>query len=265
MPEANANGQTLYYEDSGNGEPVLLVMGLGADHLTWAPQLGPFSKRHRTICFDNRDVGQSSYASASYEISDMAADTLALADTLELERFHLVGVSMGGAIAQELALRLPDRVRTLTLCVTWGGNGRWGELNSRIWGPRILRATREERVDDLMLRCFSEEFFENPRRVSYLRQLTLSNPHFQAPEAFVRQLEACGRHETRDRLGALSMPVHVIAGERDILVPPWKSKELAELVPAATLSVMPGAPHLLNVERADEFNDLVLDFIGAAG
>lgn len=261
MPHAEANGQSLYYEIAGEGEPLLLVMGLGADHLTWGPQVREWSKRFRVISFDNRDAGQSTYADGPYEIRDMAADTLALADALELDTFHLVGVSMGGAIGQEVALSAPERLRTLTLCVTWCWHGPWGEEAARVWGPRVLRSSREEHVDDLMLRTFSKEFFQNPRAVTFIRNMTLSNAHPQAPAAFVRQLEACGRHDTRDRLPGLRVPVHVIAAEHDMMVPPWDSDELAELIPGARLSVIPRAPHLANLERADEFNALVTEFV----
>lgn len=261
MPHAEANGQRLYYEEHGQGEPLLLVMGLGGDRVAWTLQVREFEKRFRVVSFDNRDVGQSSPAEYDYEIGDMADDTLALADALGIDSFHLVGASMGGAISQELALRAPERVRTLTLAVTWGGYGAIGELRTKTWGPQVMRASREERVDELMMRCYSEEFFENPRAAHHMRRLILDNPYPQAPEAFVRQMAACGRHETRDRLGELSMPVHVIAAEHDMMVPPWKSAELAELIPGAELTVLERAPHLANVERADDFNRAVLTFI----
>ncbi len=124
MPFSEANGQRLYYEIHGEGEPLLCVMGLGADNLAWALQIPEWSAKYQTIVFDNRDVGQSSYADAPYAVTDMAADTLALADDLGFDSFHLVGYSMGGAISQELALAAPERVRTLSLCATWAGSGR---------------------------------------------------------------------------------------------------------------------------------------------
>ncbi len=89
----------------------------------------------------------------------------------------------------------------------------------------------------------------------------LQNPHPQAPEAFARQLDASSRHDARDRLGELRMPTHVIGAEHDILVPVWKSRELAELIPGSKLTVLEACPHGLNLERAEEFNRLVLDFI----
>jgi 3-oxoadipate enol-lactonase len=261
MPTIQANGQTLYYEVHGEGEPLLLVMGLAADTMAWAMQVPAFSAHYRTIIFDNRDVGQSSMAAGPYEITDMAQDTLALADALELESFHLVGVSMGGAIAQEVALATPDRVRTLTLAMTWPRGGAWAAKLSELWSARVERMSREERVDELMLLTLSEDFFENADGVAWLRDVMLQNPHPQSADAFARQLDASSRQDTRERLGRLAMPTHVIGAEHDILVPVWKSRELAELIPGAQLSVIDSGPHGANLECAEEFNRLVLDFL----
>ena len=261
MPTIEANGQTLYYEVHGEGEPLLLVMGLAADTMAWAMQVPAFSAHYRTIIFDNRDVGQSSMAAAPYEITDLAQDTLALADALELESFHLVGVSMGGAIAQEVALAAPDRVRTLTLAMTWPRGGAWAAKLSELWSARVEHMSREERVDELMLLTLSEDFFENADGVAWLRDVMLQNPHPQSADAFARQLDASSRHDTRERLGRLALPTHVIGAEHDILVPVWKSRELAELIPGARLSVIDAGPHGANLENAEEFNRLVLDFL----
>jgi 3-oxoadipate enol-lactonase len=263
VPHADVNGQRLYYEVHGEGEPLLCIMGLSADTLGWTLQVPVWSQHYRTIVFDNRDVGQSSYAEGPYEVTDMAADALALADALELEDFHLLGLSMGGAIAQEMALAAPERVRTLTLCVTFGGGGSWGRTQARLWSGRVAGATREDRVDELLLLCLSEATYENADWIAFLRHMLLSNPHPQPIEAFVRQLEATARHEARDRLPGLTMPVHVIGGEHDVLLPVWKSRELAELIPGARLTVLEGAAHGVNLERAEEFNAAVLDFLAA--
>jgi pimeloyl-ACP methyl ester carboxylesterase len=220
-----------------------------------------FSATHRTIIFDNRDVGQSSRAQGPYEIADMASDALALADALDLDTFHLLGVSMGGVIAQEMALAAPERVRTLTLAVTFAAGGAWARKLSEVWAARVRRASREERVDELMLLTFSEEFFEHQRQATWVRGMMLQNPHPQEAEAFVRQLEAAGRHDATDRLPSLTVPTHVIGAERDMLVPVWKSRELADLIPDAQLTVLEGSPHGANVERAEQFNRSVLDFI----
>jgi 3-oxoadipate enol-lactonase len=264
VPELEANGQTLYYEEHGDGEPLLCVMGLGTDSVAWIPQLKAFSARHRTITFDNRDVGRSSQADGPYEIPDMARDTLALADGLGLEGFHLLGVSMGGAIAQEVALAAPERIRTLTLAVTYPRAGAWARRHGELWLKRMEGMSREDRVDELMLLTMSEEFFEDQGQVDWLRERILANPHPQSAEAFARQLTASRRHDAAERLRSLDLPTHVIGAEQDVLVPVWRSKRLAELIPNAKLTVIPGAPHGANVERRDEFNEAVLGFIAEA-
>ncbi|MEA2363764.1 MAG: 3-oxoadipate enol-lactonase [Thermoleophilaceae bacterium] len=261
MPTIDANGQTLYYEVHGEGEPLLCVMGLAADTLAWTLQVPAFSAAHRSVIFDNRDVGRSSMSDGPYEIADMAQDALALADALELDSFHLLGVSMGGAIAQEIALAAPERLRTLTLAVTFPAGGAWARKLSEVWAERVRSISHEGHVDELMLLNFSEAFFENAEGVTWLRGMMLQNPHPQPPEAFIRQLDAAGRHDARERLPSLRVPTHVIGAERDILVPIWKSRELADLIPDAQLTVLPGSPHGANVERAEEFNSSVLDFI----
>jgi 3-oxoadipate enol-lactonase len=263
MPMFENDGRPLYYEVHGDGEPLLCVTGLSADHLAWALQVPAWSQRFKTVVFDNRDAGQSFRADGPYEVADMAQDTLALADALGLERFHLVGMSLGGTIAQEVALRAPDRVRTLTLIVTFVWAGRWGRDFARLWARAAEQRTDEEHLDWLLLQVTSQELYENADAIAFVRNLWLANPHPQPRDAFVRQLEAGVRHDARDRLVTLAMPVHVIAGERDLLVPAFKSEEIAALVPGAKLSIMPRAPHGLNLERAEEFNALVVDFIAA--
>jgi pimeloyl-ACP methyl ester carboxylesterase len=255
----------LYYEETGEGDPLLMVMGLGTDHFGWMLQVPELSKHHRVITFDNRDVGQSKQADGPYEIADMARDALALADHLELDTFHLLGMSMGGAIAQEIALMARDRLRTLTLVVTFAGGGNWAAERARLWSEIRGLIDRETHLDWLLLFGMSEQFYEAPERVEYSKQLMRANPHPQSAEAFQRQVEASGRHEARDRLGQITVPTHVIGAEHDTLVPVWKSKEIADLIPDADYFVMPGAPHALNMERAEEFNELVLDWLRANG
>ena len=276
MAIAEVNGQKLYYEvhprspanagqgAGGEGEPLLCVAGLTCDTLVWIPQIQAFAQAHRTVIFDNRDAGQSSMADGEYEIADMARDALALADHLELDTFHLLGVSMGGAIAQEIAIQAPERVRTFTLAVSFASGGAYSRRLAEVWSARVAQVSREQHVDELMLMNHSEGFYDHPEMVEFIRTAMLNNPHPQPPEAFARQLAASSRHDARAGLGSLTMPTHVIGGECDILVPVWKSKEIAELIPGTRLTILPGAPHGLSVERAEEFNALVLDFITEA-
>jgi pimeloyl-ACP methyl ester carboxylesterase len=259
VPIAEANGQRLYYEVHGEGEPLLCVMGLGGDHTAWILQVAEWSKTRRVVVFDNRDVGQSSYADGPYEVSDMAADALALADVLGLLSFDLVGISLGGAIAQEIALAAPGRVRTATIGVSYAASGNWGAHRAKVLGGIVRGMTREERVELVLMLVYSEIVFANPNFTDAARAAMLGNPHPQEPEAFIRQLEAGSRHDARSRLGELSLPVQVIGAMRDVMIPPQASPELAGLIPGARLTMLE-CGHLVNVEAAQEFNRLVLDF-----
>ena len=260
MPIAEVNGQSIYYEVHGEGEPLLAVMGLGGDHTAWILQIGEWPKTHRLVVFDNRDVGQSSRAEGGYEVSDMAADGLALADEIGLDSFHLVGVSLGGAIAQEIALAAPERVRTLTLAVTYGWTRGYGEQRSKVLSNIVAGMSREEFIEFVMLLIYSERVFDVPEFADASRQAMLGNPHPQPIEAWVRQLDASSRHDARDRLPSLEMPVHVIGARRDIMVPPFRSEDLAEVIPGAKLTIIDSG-HMVNVEMAEEFNAAVLAFI----
>ena len=155
MPVFENDGRRLYYEVQGDGDPLLCVTGLSADHFAWTLQVPPWSQSFKTIVFDNRDVGQSFRADGPYEVADMAHDTLALVDGLGLERFHLVGMSMGGTIAQEIALAAPERVRTLTLVVTFAWGGRWARDFARLWSRAAAQRTDEEHLDWLLLQSVS--------------------------------------------------------------------------------------------------------------
>jgi pimeloyl-ACP methyl ester carboxylesterase len=265
MPIAEVNGQQLYYEVHGHGEPPLLcVVGLGDDLSGWARQLPAFARRHRTVVFDNRDSGRSSYAEAAYEVADMAADTIGLADAIGLDRFHLIGMSLGGAIGQEVALSVPDRVLTLTLCVSHGGAGRHGIARAHTELLVAASLTDEELLDRMLVLTMSEAAFADEHKMELLRREILAHPNPQRRDGFERQALASARHEARDRLNTLPMPVHVIAAGRDLLVPVWKSRELASLIPNARLSVIDEAGHAVNVEHGDELAALVLDFIRAS-
>ena len=122
---------------------------------------------------------------------------------------------MGGAIAQEIALQAPGRVRTLTLAVTFSTGGTYSSKLAEVWGTRVRQISREQHLDELMLMNHSEAFYENPDMVEFIRTAMLQNPHPQAPEAFCRQLAACSCHDTLDRLSSLTMRPQVIGGEHD--------------------------------------------------
>lgn len=262
MPFAEVNGVRLFHESSGDGDPLLCIMGLASDHQAWGLQMEAFSARYRTIVFDNRDTGASTLCDADYDVADLADDALALADHLELATFHLLGVSLGSCVAQRLALAAPNRIRTLTLAATWAGTApAYSQMRAAVWEREVRRCTREEFLEEMMLLTLSERMFESEEAIATVKRMTLENPNPQPTEALIRQIRATARHDVRDRLSELRMPVHVIAGDRDILIPPWKSEEVSQHVNGSNLTILKGIGHAMNLERADEFNAAVLDWL----
>lgn len=262
MPQAKVGDIQLYYEDQGQGEPLLLIMGLGASTLSWSEQIPSFSREFRVIAFDNRGAGRSDKPAMRYNIALFADDTAGLMDALGIDSAHVYGQSMGGFIAQELALRHPQRVRTLLLASTSCG-GRQAVVaspeNLAVIGMMNVLTPREAAEKGLPL-LYSAEFIARHREALIqrsLREAELRPP----PDAFGRQVQAAIRHNTFDRLPDIRCPTLVITGGDDKVVPAENSRMLAERIPGAELAVLSGAGHGYLVEKAAESNAVVLEFL----
>src|SRR3972149_10549148 len=201
MPKANVDDIQIYYEEHGRGEPLLLIMGLGASTLSWSEQIPTFGREFRVIAFDNRGAGRSDKPALRYNIALFADDTTGLMDALGIDSAHVYGQSMGGFIAQELALRHPQRVRTLVLGSTsCGGRHAVAASPENLAGIGMMNvlAPREAAERGLPL-LYSEEFIARHRDILIqrsLREAELRPP----PDALGRQIQAAIRHNTFDRL-----------------------------------------------------------------
>ena len=258
MPSVGADGAEIYYELTGDGDPVVLIMGLGADSRGWAMQSSAFAERYRVVLIDNRGVGKSSVASPPYTTKQMAADTLAVMDDAGIERAHVLGVSLGGAIAQELAIAAPGRVRSLALGSTWAGPSVW---RSRI--REVQLGILESQGVEALVR-FRALFIFSPALIAGAPAMmdVIEKTMAETPlEGYLHQLDAAELHDARDRLGAVAVPTVVLTGKRDILVPPELSYEVASLIQGAQLELLDTA-HAIQLEEAARFNETVLAFFG---
>lgn len=259
-----SNGQSLYYEVHGDGEPLVFIMGIGVDSTLWAYQIPACSPDFKVVVFDNRDVGKSSNASGPYTVADMANDLKGLLDGLDIERAHIVGLSMGGMIAQEFALRFPEQVGKLVLTGTSASTARAKFDPILIWN--FVKQHDSEGLTfaaQQLLWIFSNTFLRNPEAVDKMLAMLGSNPNPVSPEAYNRQAAAYIQHDALDRVGEISAPTLVITGERDRLTPPWIGQELAEAIPDAKYIQVngPGSSHGMIIERAEDFNNIVLSFL----
>ena len=260
-----ANGQELYYELHGEGPPLVLVMGIGYDSSLWTlAQVPVLSTQFQVILVDNRDAGRSSKARQPYTIADMADDLAGLLDALGIQRSHLLGLSMGGMIALEFALRHGDRLDRLVLAGTGAAPARSAVDPIQIWNwIKANDPTGEVFGGQQFVSLFSTAFLRNHQAVRDTAELLASNPYPMSPEAYRRQADAYLQFDALDRLAAITAPTLVVVGEQDLLTPPWIAREVAEAIPGARFEVIrgDGSSHLVPIERPDEFNRLVLDFL----
>ena len=256
----------MFCVEAGAGDPLVLVMGFGGDHLAWGLQMPALAAKYRVVAFDNRGVGQSDTPDVPYSTPMMADDTVGLMDALGVDRAHICGVSMGGMIAQEIALRHPARVRTLQLHATLARPDAYMHALSEAWRGLRPKASREEWLRSLALWLFAPvTFAERPEFVELVLQNALANPYPQSLVGFLRQGEAVRAHDTLERLGEIRCPTLVSVAEHDVLVPPRFSHQIAQHVPGAEMKTIAGAGHAYMLERPDAFNRMVLDFLARSG
>ncbi|HYT90241.1 MAG TPA: alpha/beta hydrolase [Gemmataceae bacterium] len=266
MPHSQLSDVAVFYAEKGQGEPLVFLNGLSGDHLYWTGQLRAFGKRYRCLALDNRDAGQTLSPAQPYTTSDLAGDVAAVLERLQLPPAHIVGLSMGGMIAQELALAAPARVKTLALVNTLGRADDWFRGTLRAF--EMIRRRVEDSgafFDAILPWWVSWRFFEQSERVTWLRWLLRQNPHQQPLDGFLRQLEATSRHDALNRVAQIRCPVLVLAGEEDTVCPPRYGMQLKERLPQAQLVVVPGVGHAMPFEDPARFTALLAGFLADHG
>lgn len=270
MPFAWLRNFRMYYEVHGEGEPLLLIMGLGVDSSGWLFQIPAFRKHYKVITFDNRGCGKTDKPPGPYTTREMAEDTVSLLDFLEVESANVLGISMGGMVAQELAIRHPSRCRKLILACTYA---RPDDEVRRILSEGIKKIVGKELplseidpslidamtiVDFMLPLTLSKNFIDSNREAinawisTLLKNVSVSG--------FLAQVQATQSHDTVERLHLIKSPTLVITGDSDKLVPPSCSTLLAEKIPGAKLLIMEG-PHGFNFENRKRFNEEILRFL----
>jgi len=284
MPITRVGENDLYYElqGEGPGDPALLLMGLGTDLHGWervAPVLG---RSRRLLLLDNRGVGRSAKPRGAYSTAEMADDAAAVMDVAGFGRAHVVGVSLGGAIAQELALRHAERVRSLALLATFAGLDRRmrdaaAEGTAKVTrnhpsaadmlGTMQAMAEGNVAVDPrvlfgfLMPLVFSKGFLE--REKAMLRQMyERSLSYGISLHGFAGQLAAAWKHDTLARLEAIRVPTLVVTGTADRLVPPAQSKLIHGAIPGSRYAELAGGVHGLVYEGVEELNPMLEGWLG---
>lgn len=261
MPTVTVRDLPIFYRETGAGEPVLLLQGLGVDHRGWGLQVAALSPWFRCITPDNRDVGRSGRAAGPYTVADLAADAAGLLDALDVAHAHVVGISMGGAVAQELALSCPERVRSLALIATYcSGDPRgtalfqgWRLMRERLSPAEYFRATYPW--------VFTVGDYLRPGFVEGMVERAATDPYLQEPEAWARQMAAATSFHSEDRLGRIAAPTLLLFGEADLLTPLRFARAMQERIPQAELVVIPEAGHGLIWSHPQTVNAVLLGFL----
>ncbi len=265
MPKVNANGITFYYEIHGedHAETLILINGVGQWHEAWWRNVGPLAEHFRVVTFDNRGVGDSDKPDIPYTLDMMADDTLGLMDGLGIERAHVLGHSLGGGIALFMARKQPERIRSLVLASTL----YWGP-QVVMPSPRAMQLLQDRSGDPLELvkngiRVATAEGFETRDPEGFRKLIDMRFASQQTPNLYLRHSQAGLPYFAADYIADFvpSMPVLLLVGEYDEVAPPANSESIAAQWPHAKFVVIEGAGHLFNIEKPDDSNRIVTEFL----
>jgi pimeloyl-ACP methyl ester carboxylesterase len=260
MPYAKVNGIKIYYEIYGNGDPLILIGGLGSQIQSWAVQIPIYSKRFRVIVFDNRGMGKSDKPDVPYTTELMADDAAMLLNTLGIESSHVAGKSMGGMIGQWLAIKYPEKVKKLVLGCTSASRDEVGNEILRIGRETATKMGMKAVWLAAIFWGYTREYIE--KNLSSIKETLATIP--EDPEAltgYIRQSFACEGHNTRELVGQIKAITLVMLGGNNLSASPRRSRELAELIPGAELKVFHGVGHGFWREKQEEVDRVVLDFL----
>jgi pimeloyl-ACP methyl ester carboxylesterase len=263
MARARVGQQEIAWEEDGRGDPVLLLMGLGGDRHGWALVRPALAQRHRLVLVDNRDAGESAEAAGPYGLGDMATDALGVMDALGIERFHVVGASMGGAVAQHVALQAPTRVASLVLVSSWA---RTDALLAAILSTfRVMkeRLSPAEFLAAIGPWAFTARYFQapSPELAAFQAEVAARGGALQSVAAYQRQVDACLAHDLSGLLALLAMPALVLVGEDDILTPTRYARAVAAALGRGEVAVVPASGHACFLETPKPVAERVLRFL----
>jgi len=262
MPQITANGINLYYEEEGSGPPLLLIAGLGANHLSWALALPLLRDHFRCITFDNRGSGLSDVPTGPYTIDQMADDAAALIDAVGAGPVMAVGWSLGGSVLQSLLINHGDKVRRAVLLSTLPA---YTELQ-HAWldaGLTLRRAGVDPLVQGVMGMPWgtTTRVLADHAKAFERARLVAANPLPTSLEGFEAQAAAIRVYDSRPHLPEVTTPTMVLVGAEDILTPVHQSAEIARLIPEAKLVVMPRGGHGMLIEYLDDTVPVIKAFL----
>jgi 3-oxoadipate enol-lactonase len=262
VPIAKINNININYKVTGQGEPLVMIMGIATEQSGWNSQVSFFKKYYRVITFDNRGCGKSDKPRGPYTMKMLGEDTIGLMDYLSIPQAHIMGISMGGMIAQEIAINYPGRVKKLILANTYAGQ----DQQSNGPTPEMVEAAESSsrKVGRVLVNLAYNKFVFRSLAILHTRvrsKFTNDSDRAAGKAGFVGQLTACFHHNTLEKLSLIKAPTLVVTGTQDRVIMPTSSETISRLISRSKLVKIEKGSHVINLEYKTLFNREVFAFL----
>lgn len=263
MPHQTVNGISIYYEEQGKGEPLILINGLAFPMDLWFAQIQELSKDFRVIALDNRGIGRTDKPDVEYSVAQMASDTVGLLKAMGIEKANIAGLSMGGFIGQEIALSYPEVVNRLILIATSMGSAKSWEMGKPFWDKAMveMQGKTPEQIYRMDLTMMAAPGFaaSHPDVIEKGVQLRMKN--VQPLHGFLRQYGACAAFDAYNRTGKISQPTLIILGKNDPIFPIPLAPDFQKTLPGAKMIIYENCGHAILLEKPDRLSQDIREFL----
>jgi len=262
MTFANVDGCNYYYEITGDGDPLVMIRGLGSNLDHWYPQMPVLKQHFRVLTFDNPGIARTKDVITPYSIREMAKNIAGLMDAAGIEKAHILGLSMGGMIAQELALNFPERIQRLILCVTHCGKSHSipsSDSVNHLFTSLVKEGTDEAKAAAATIMFAPETLKSQPEIVTEYGKISMRHP--ASTDILIKQSQAIQEFDTWERLPEITASTLALGADKDVLIPQENLKILADRIPNAKLLLIKGGGHQVLIEQADACNSAITDFL----
>jgi pimeloyl-ACP methyl ester carboxylesterase len=260
MPYITTNGIRIHYEERGSGDPLILIMGLGAPGSRWEDHVASYEQHFRCILIDNRGAGESDKPAGPYTTKMMADDAAGLMQALGIDKARVAGLSMGSGIAQELALNYPQMLRSLVLISSWGRCDQYTRTVFEHFKKMRALTSPADFTQLLQLWIAAPDYYEEHYDQMIQDQINAEEGYMPL-HAFIAQCDACMTHAAFDRLGQITVPTLLTVGDADIFTPLRLTAEMHEKMPGSEMLVFAGRGHIHHWEDLERFNARTLQFL----
>lgn len=259
MPKVNVNDINIYYEIHGKGFPLVMITGLAGDSNWWSlEEVKAYSHYFKLIIFDNRGAGRTDKPKEDYSINQFANDVLGLMDALKIEKAHVLGSSMGGMIAQEIAINHPERIGKLVLCSTHCGGMK--KVNPSQEVLDMMTSPNQDLIDGIISLCFTKEIIKsNPKLISRFRK-KISKTRIP-PRSYILQLKSVDYFNTCSRLKQIIAPTLILHGKNDLLIPVANAEILLSQIPNAKIKMLEPEGHWIFLPNWEKIMKIIINFL----